>query len=94
MPSSLPLDTIAVTFEASDYTLDLVRKHFPTVHFYPNNDIPAEKAKEVDIWFTRWFGLPAHITIEDLGKTKAVQLLSGACWRWFELTPQPVRISR
>jgi hypothetical protein len=80
MPSSSSpavLQTLAVIFPVSEYSLSLFRKHFSTVHYYPEGDIPADLAAESHIWFCRWVGLPEHLEFKDLRSTRVVQLTSG-----------------
>lgn len=75
---SLRLDTIAVVFEVSPQSLALIRKHFPTVHYYPNGKIPPELVGSIEVWFCNWLGIPRWIGPEMLTNTQVVQLTSGA----------------
>jgi hypothetical protein len=69
--------TCAVILPVSEYALSLLRSNFKTVHYYPEGDIPKDIAAEVDIWYARWTGLPKDMQLEDLPKTKVLQLASG-----------------
>lgn len=75
--ASTAFNTCAVVLPVSDYALDELRKAFTTLHYYPEGDIPKELAAETEIWFCKWFGLPEWARIEDVPKTKILQLASG-----------------
>lgn len=94
MTASSPLQTIAVTFELSDVSLDKLRNAFGTIFYHPDNVVPAEEARKTEVWMTRYTGLPDAIKFEDLPKTKIVQLTSGT-WQLlahakrFSFQPEP-----
>lgn len=73
----MSFQTCGVILPLSDYALNLLRTNFTTVHYYPEEDIPDELAAEVEIWYCKWFGLPAEWTLEKVPKTKVLQLASG-----------------
>jgi len=71
------LQTLAVVLPLADPALDLLRSSFATVHYYPDGDIPVDIQREVEVWYTKWMGLPKGIEFADLGKTRVIQLTSG-----------------
>lgn len=75
---SAKLATIAITFTLSPFALDLIRAHFATVHYCPDGKVAPEVAREVEVWFTGYLGIPKAITGDMLDKTQIVQLTSGA----------------
>ncbi|KAL1406143.1 hypothetical protein Q8F55_007827 [Vanrija albida] len=68
--------TIAVTLDLSPASLDKVKAAFQTVHYYPEGDVPRDVLADVDVWFTRWLGLPQWLEFKDIPNTKVVQLTS------------------
>lgn len=74
--------TIAVTLDLSEASLAKLRKAFATVHYHPEGDVPKDVLADIDVWFTRWLGLPQWLEFKDIPNTKVVQLTSG---EWSEL---------
>lgn len=72
------MDNLVVTAPISDAKLAELKAAFKNVSYLPDCDVDETTAKEADIWFTRWQGLPKSITaLDQIPNTKAIQLSSG-----------------
>ncbi|WVR07875.1 hypothetical protein IAU60_004918 [Kwoniella sp. DSM 27419] len=70
-------DTAIVTCAINAATLDKVKGAFKTVYYHPDGQVSDEHAREADVWYTNWLGLPKHLTtLEQVPNTKVVQLSS------------------
>ena len=57
-----------------------IRRVYPNVLYRPDSDVSDEELREIDIWYATWTGLPPSVTsVEQVPRTKAIQLSSGAC---------------
>jgi hypothetical protein len=72
-------DTVIITVTISDAKLEQLKGAFPRVYYYPDGAVvPDDEAREADIWYTSWMGLPKSITkLDQVPNTKFVQLSSG-----------------
>ncbi|GMK59211.1 hypothetical protein CspeluHIS016_0702260 [Cutaneotrichosporon spelunceum] len=70
------LDVIAVTFKVSPASLEHIRAHFPTVHYYPDGNVAPEVAPTVQVWFSNWLGIPKSVGPDMIASTQIVQLTS------------------
>ncbi|EIW70315.1 hypothetical protein TREMEDRAFT_30110 [Tremella mesenterica DSM 1558] len=72
--------TLAITVTISQASLAKLKEQFTTVHYYPiegDKLFPEHLASEVDVWYSRFSGLPKFITkYEQIPRTKFVQLTS------------------
>jgi hypothetical protein len=73
----MKIDTAAVTVTLSEESLAKVKANFPTVHYYPAQDVPHEVLGDVQIWLSEGSGIPASISIEQLPNLKLIQAISG-----------------
>jgi hypothetical protein len=73
----MPYNTLAVTLEVSDLTLSKFKKAFRSVHYHPDGNVPDSALESVEVWFSKWSGLPDGVKIEQVPKLKIVQLTSG-----------------
>ncbi|TRM60383.1 D-isomer specific 2-hydroxyacid dehydrogenase [Schizophyllum amplum] len=56
------LQTLGATCPLSDKSLAQLRALFPTVHYYPKEDIPLELLAQCDVLYANPGGLPPHVT--------------------------------
>lgn len=75
----MQIDTAVVTVTLSEESLAKVKATFPTVHYYPAQDVPHEVLGDVQIWLSEGSGIPASISIEQLPNLKLIQAISGRC---------------
>ncbi|KAL1758833.1 D-isomer specific 2-hydroxyacid dehydrogenase [Schizophyllum commune] len=69
------LNTLGVTCVLSDKSLAQVRALFPTVHYYPKEDIPLDLLAQCDILYANPGGLPPHVTdVKQVPKLVHLQL--------------------
>jgi hypothetical protein len=57
--------TIAVTLDLSEASLAKLRKAFATVHYHPEGRAQGRPG-DIDVWFTRWLGLPQWLEFKDI----------------------------
>ncbi|WVQ99102.1 hypothetical protein IAU59_006234 [Kwoniella sp. CBS 9459] len=68
---------VVITVAVSDGVLGRIKAQFETVHYHPDGQVPENHAREADIWYTAWLGLPKSIeSLSQVPKTKVVQLSS------------------
>lgn len=77
--TSTKLNTLAISgIKLSDEALEKLRKVFIKVHYHPDNHVPKEEWKNIEIWYSRYDGFPQEIQrVEDIPRTRAIQLTSG-----------------
>jgi hypothetical protein len=64
----------------------MIRQVFKNVHYYPEGAVPRDVCKEADVWFNPHFALPDGITLDDVPRTKLIQLDAGAL-SWYQEPP-------
>ncbi|WWD15662.1 hypothetical protein CI109_100084 [Kwoniella shandongensis] len=71
------LDNLVITAPLSQEKLAEVKTHFKHVHHIPYPaPVPKDIAREADVWYSNYHGLPEDLTWEDVKRTKVVQLTS------------------
>ncbi|WVQ79612.1 hypothetical protein IAT38_001712 [Cryptococcus sp. DSM 104549] len=71
------LQTLVLTVPLSPEKLAEVKTHFKTVHFIPpGEEVPKDIAKQAEVWYSSYTGLPEYIQYEDVPNLKLVQLTS------------------
>lgn len=72
------LETLIVSVPVSAEKLAEVKTHFKTVHVFAEDEtVTKEAAREAEVWYCNWFGIPKEIEYEDVPNLKLVQLTSG-----------------
>lgn len=72
------LETLIVTVPVSAEKLAEVKTHFKTVHVFDEGEtVTKEAAREVEVWYSNYLGIPKEIEYEDVPNLKLVQLTSG-----------------
>ncbi|OCF32126.1 oxidoreductase [Kwoniella heveanensis BCC8398] len=68
---------IIITVPVGDEILGRIKSQFKTVHYHPDGQVPRDHAREADIWYSGWMGLPKGIdSLDQVPRTKVVQLSS------------------
>jgi hypothetical protein len=75
---SAQLDTLVVTRPIPAKLLDKLRAAFKTLHYHPDAVVPRDVCRETDVWFNPYFALPEGITLDDVPRTRLIQLDAGA----------------
>ena len=76
--TAITLQTLCVCQPVSEKGIQNLKKHFETVHYFPDGAVPADIAKETEVWYVRPGGLPEGLdTIGQVAMTRLVQLSSG-----------------
>ncbi|OCF31483.1 oxidoreductase [Kwoniella heveanensis BCC8398] len=78
------LSNLIITCPLSADKLAELKPHFKSIYHYPpaslaGNDqeqIPKELAREADVWYSNYLGLPKYLEFEDVPNLKVVQLTS------------------
>ncbi|WVQ98431.1 hypothetical protein IAU59_005554 [Kwoniella sp. CBS 9459] len=73
------LSHLIITCPLSAAKLAELKPHFKTIHHYPpssDKQVPKELAKEAQVWYSNYIGLPKYLEFEDLPNLKVVQLTS------------------
>lgn len=72
------LETLIVSVPVSAEKLAEVKTHFKTVHVFAEDEtVTKDAAREAEVWYCNWFGIPKEIEYEDVPNLKLVQLTSG-----------------
>lgn len=72
------LETLIVSVPVSAEKLAEVKTHFKKVHVFAEDEtVTKEAAREAEVWYCNWFGIPKEIEYEDVPNLKLVQLTSG-----------------
>lgn len=72
------LETLIISVPVSAEKLAEVKTHFKTVHVFGEDEtVTKEAAREAEVWYCNWFGIPKEIEYEDVPNLKLVQLTSG-----------------
>jgi hypothetical protein len=78
--SSEPYETACVIMPISADRVAKLEACFPRVLYRPDAKVSADEAAQVDVWYTTWTGLPDWVErLEQIPRTRAVQLSSGEC---------------
>jgi hypothetical protein len=77
--TSTKLNTLAISgFKLSNEALEKLYKVFTKVHYHPDNHVPKEEWKNIEIWYSRYDGFPQEVrSVKDIPRTRAIQLTSG-----------------
>ncbi|KAK8870043.1 hypothetical protein IAR55_000613 [Kwoniella newhampshirensis] len=72
------LENLVITCPLSPEKLAEVKTHFKHVHHVPPGSgvVSKEIAREADVWFSNFLGIPDNLVYEDVKRTKVVQLTS------------------
>ncbi|OWZ28974.1 oxidoreductase [Cryptococcus neoformans AD2-60a] len=71
------LETLIVTVPVSAEKLAEVKTHFKTVHIFAEEEtVTKEAAREAEVWYSNYLGIPKEIEYEDVPNLKLVQLTS------------------
>jgi hypothetical protein len=81
MLNQLQVLAVTVSSDLTPKALEKLEKAFKTIHRVQDPEkVSEEVMRETEIWFTGGGGLPKVIKgVEDIPKTKVVQLASGEC---------------
>lgn len=72
------LETLIVTVPVSAEKLAEVKTHFKTVHIFAEEEtVTKEAAREAEVWYSNYLGIPKEIEYGDVPNLKLVQLTSG-----------------
>ncbi|WVQ79611.1 hypothetical protein IAT38_001711 [Cryptococcus sp. DSM 104549] len=80
-----PLQHLVIAISLSEDKLAEVKTHFKSVYVLaPGDKLPKETAKQVEVWYSNFTGLPEYLEFKDVPNLKLVQLTSAGANRALE----------